>query len=104
VSLDLTSQSDILWRMKFYVGDEIEVTKYGSVYTGTVRGFYEDGKPRIVASNGNVVNNYLDDWIFSKPEYWAVTKPSPERLKIQTYFNDRSFWARLCYLFTGKMP
>ena len=90
--------------MKFYVGDEVEINQYSCIYRGTVMGFYEDGKPRIVATNGCVINDRLTTYTFSEPERWAVIKPSPEREKVQKFFNQRSFWDRLCYLFTGKMP
>lgn len=87
--------------MKFYVGDEIEVN-YAGINHGTVTGFYGNGTPRIVSKNGKVFD--FPSYVYSDNSRWAILKPSPEREKIQTYFNQRSFWDRLCYLFTGKMP
>jgi len=88
--------------MKFYNGDEVEVNWAGDIYRGTVSGFYEDGKPRVVSSTGRTIT--FSDYVYASPEKWAVTKQSPERIQVQKFFNQRSFWDRLCYLFTGKMP
>ncbi len=89
--------------MKFYVGDEVEVTYAGQLYYGTVAGFYENGKPRLVNSSGRVITS-ISDYTYDCPDRWAITKPGPERIQVQKFFNQRSFWDRLCYLFTGKMP
>lgn len=86
---------------KYYSGDEVEVRYFDKPCKGIVTGFYGDGKPRIVDSNGNPY--MLPDWVL-KDEYIALVKAGPERQKMEQYFNRRSFLARFCYLFTGKMP
>jgi hypothetical protein len=91
-------------QMKFYVGDEVEVNNSGcQLVYGIVAGFYENGLPRIVNRNNGAVIS-ISDYTYECPSRWAVTKPGPERLQVEKFFNQRSFWDRLCYLFTGKMP
>jgi len=88
--------------MRFYVGDELEIRQYGILHHGTVTGFYENRRPRIVTKGGQVIG--ISEYSWDCPERWAIINPGPERLKIQKFFNQRSFFDRLCYLFTGKMP
>ena len=88
--------------MKFYVGDEVEVNNSGTLCYGTVTGFYENGRPRVVNGSGRVF--LISDYTYYSPDRWAVTKPGPMRIQTEKFFNQRSFIDRLCYLFTGKMP
>ena len=88
--------------MKFYAGDEVEVTYANDIYVGTITGFYENGSPRFLSNKGRIVQ--FPNWVWEDGERIAITKPGAEREQVKHYFNERSFWDRLCYLFTGKMP
>lgn len=88
--------------MKFYVGEQVEVDYAYEKVIGTVTGFYEDGKPRIVDLRGHPYA--FPDYLFTEPGKFAIIKASEERKKVEAYFNDRSFVSRLVYLFTKKMP
>jgi len=87
---------------KFYEGEVVEIKYANGTYRGTVRGFYGDGLPRVVNEAG--VPYLLPDYVMQDPSRIALLKASPERQKVEDYFNRRSFISRLCYLFTGKMP
>lgn len=88
--------------MKFYIGEEVEVKYANQNYHGTVTGFYGDGTPRIVGQRDGIIT--FPSFIYSDSSRWAIIKPSAEREQFQEFFNQRPFWDRLCYLFTGKMP
>lgn len=90
--------------MKFYLGDEAEVNSYGTRYHVRVAGFYEDHKPRFVRMSDGALVDWFSDSVLADKGNIAILKPGPDRKRSDDYFNQRSFWDRLCYLFTGKMP